>query len=138
MTQPLPTIALSIMQPWAWLIANGHKDIENRDWRYPPRFRGRFLIHAGKTMDREMLDDLIMGVHPVTGQPLKDPLAAQLKAGFDLPTGGIVGVATLVDVVPRSTSPWFVGKLGFVIRDAEPLPFIPCQGALGFFKPVLP
>lgn len=138
MTDSLPTVALSIMQPWAWLIANGHKDIENRDWRYPPKFRGRFLIHAGKAVDQESLTDLIVGVHPVTGQPLKGALAAQLKAGYELPRGGIVGVATLADVVTQSSSPWFVGQLGFVIRDAEPLPFMPCRGALGFFRPELP
>ncbi|WP_206002040.1 ASCH domain-containing protein [Paraburkholderia aromaticivorans] len=37
--------ALSIRQPWAWLIVKGHKDIENRTWS--TRFRGRVLIHAG-------------------------------------------------------------------------------------------
>ena len=40
--------ALSIRQPWAWLIVNGHKDIENRSW--PTRFRGPVLIHAAKGM----------------------------------------------------------------------------------------
>ena len=38
--------ALSIRQPWAWLIVNSHKHIENCDW--PTKFRGRFLIHASK------------------------------------------------------------------------------------------
>lgn len=28
MSESLPT--LTIRQPWAWLIVNGHKDIENR------------------------------------------------------------------------------------------------------------
>lgn len=32
------THAISIRQPWAWLIANGFKDIENRDWA--TKFRG--------------------------------------------------------------------------------------------------
>jgi ASCH domain len=36
--------ALPIRQPYAWLIVNGHKDIENRAW--PTKFRGRVLIHA--------------------------------------------------------------------------------------------
>jgi hypothetical protein len=43
--------ALSIRQPWAWLILHAGKDIENRDW--PTRFRGRFLIHAAKGMTRD-------------------------------------------------------------------------------------
>lgn len=48
--------ALSIRQPYAWLIVNGFKDIENRDW--PTKFRGRVLIHAGATYPkREYADD---------------------------------------------------------------------------------
>lgn len=35
---------LTIKQPWASLIANGYKDIENRTWR--THFRGRIYIHA--------------------------------------------------------------------------------------------
>ncbi|MER8754134.1 ASCH domain-containing protein [Mesorhizobium sp. M0976] len=37
--------------------------------------------------------------------------------------------------VPDSASPWFFGRYGFVLRNAEPLDeFIPVKGALGFFK----
>jgi hypothetical protein len=119
--------ALSIMQPWAWLIVNGHKDIENRNW--PTRFRGRLLIHAGKKVDRDALEDMRAGIHPVTGHPHR----------FDLPdtfeTGGIVGEAEIVGCVSASSSPWFVGFHGFVIASARPLPFRPCRGALGFFEP---
>ena len=43
--------ALSIMQPWAWLIVNGHKAIENRTWRC--HVRGPILIHAGKKLDED-------------------------------------------------------------------------------------
>ena len=49
--------ALSIRQPWAWLIVNGYKDIENRDW--PTVFRGRMLIHAGLTMSRSYYDETV-------------------------------------------------------------------------------
>jgi|ERR1039458_8111645 hypothetical protein len=37
--------AISIRQPWAWLIVNGYKDVENRIWA--ANVRGRVLIHAG-------------------------------------------------------------------------------------------
>jgi hypothetical protein len=37
--------ALSIRQPWAWLIVNGVKDIENRSFR--TRHRDPLVIHAG-------------------------------------------------------------------------------------------
>ena len=42
-------LALSIQQPWAWLIVNGFKDVENRDW--PTKIRGIVGVHAGKKID---------------------------------------------------------------------------------------
>lgn len=42
---------LTVHQPWAWLIVNGHKDVENRVWS--TRYRGPLLIHASKTFDHE-------------------------------------------------------------------------------------
>lgn len=121
--------ALSIMQPWAWLIVNGHKDIENRDWRC--HRRGRVLIHAGKKVDRDAMQDLRAGRHPVTGEPLRLDLPEAFEAG------GIVGEATIAGCVEQSSSPWFVGRFGILMRDARPLPFQPCKGALGFFVPAL-
>lgn len=114
--------ALSILQPWAWLIANGHKDIENRVWR--TNFRGEFLIHAGKRWGWEQEED-------------RDDVARwfpdiELPTSFDL--GGIVGRARVVDCVSEHDSPWFNGPFGFVIADATPLPFAPCRGALNFFQ----
>ncbi len=41
-------VCLSVRQPWAWLIANGWKNVENRTKR--TCFRGRFLVHASKSM----------------------------------------------------------------------------------------
>lgn len=119
--------ALSIMQPWAWLIVNGHKDIENRDWRC--HRRGPILIHAGKKIDRDADELLRRGSHPVINAAL----------ALDLPeiweTGGIIGEATISGCVTHSDSPWFVGKFGILMQDARPLPFRPCKGALGFFVP---
>lgn len=120
---------LSIRQPWAWLILNSGKDIENRTW--PTRFRGRVLIHAGKGMTRAEFDDAMDFIALNAGIPLdfSEPEFDQLQRG------GIVGEAEIVDCVTQSPSPWFVGEYGFVLRNAKPLPFEPCKGALGFFKP---
>lgn len=121
-------LALSIRQPWAWLIANGHKDVENRTWR--TRFRGRFLIHAGATMTRDdyvICARFISDMHTPCGLPAFDVLRDQC--------GGIVGDAQIVDCVTDSDSPWFIGDFGFVIRNARVLPFRACKGSLGFFIP---
>jgi hypothetical protein len=122
-------LALSIRQPWAWLIVNGWKDIENRTWS--TKVRGRILVHAGKGMSPREYDD---AYDFATGQgrldlellPTYDDLAKQ--------RGGIVGSVDIVDCVRQSDSRWFVGDFGFVLRDAQVWPFMPCTGKLGFFE----
>lgn len=40
-------ITLSVKQPWAYLICQGIKNIENRTWKLPEKYKGkRVLIHA--------------------------------------------------------------------------------------------
>lgn len=133
MSEPLnlPTKAISIMQPWADLICFGVKDIENRDWR--TNFRGWVLIHAGKKMDQDALADLHKGICPADGLPLIPTKGVRAP----LNRGGIVGVAEIVDCVDQHSSRWFVGRYGFVLRNARPLPFHPCKGALSLFTPHL-
>lgn len=46
--------ALSVMQPWASLIAHGHKKIESRSWY--TAFRGELAIHAAKGFPDEARD----------------------------------------------------------------------------------
>lgn len=39
--------ALSVRQPWAYLLCSGIKDVENRTWKLPEKYKGeRVLIHA--------------------------------------------------------------------------------------------
>lgn len=46
--------AISVKQPWAFLICAWIKDIENRTWKLPEKYKGkRVLIHAG--MDYSLL-----------------------------------------------------------------------------------
>lgn len=116
--------ALSIRQPWAWLIVNGHKDIENRCWK--TNFRGKIYVHAAKGMTR--------------GDYLACKICCADIPGVNLPPfeklerGGIVGTVEIVDCVDQDASPWFFGEFGFVLKNAIPLPFRPLKGALGFFN----
>lgn len=113
--------ALSIQQPWAWLIAEGHKDIENRSW--PTKFRGTFLIHAGQKVDKYADEyGFISGLISPNSLP------------HTIQTGGIVGIAVITDCVQAHESKWFSGKYGFVISKARPLPFMARKGQLGFFN----
>lgn len=132
----LPTVAISVMQPWAWLIVNGHKDIENRDWRHSRR--GPVLIHAGLKVDGPAHQAVLRGDHPAS--ILDDlPDAVRLAYQRDLMAGrihkgGIVGVATITGCVDTSDSPWFVGRYGYTLADARPLAFMPLRGRLSFFE----
>ena len=44
---------LTIKQPWASLIVNGYKEYEFRSWK--TSYRGKILIHAGKSIEKEAL-----------------------------------------------------------------------------------
>lgn len=120
--------ALSIRQGWAWLCAQGLKDIENRSWN--TKFRGRFLIHASISMTRAEYDACFSSAVTIWIGGRYFPRFEEMERG------GIVGVATLVAVVPpeQRTSPWHMpDQFGFQLAEPKPLPFIPCKGALQFF-----
>ena len=118
--------ALSIRQPWAWLIIDAGKDIENRSWS--TNQRGRILVHASKGMTVDEYDDAIDFALNDCG--VSDELVPHFEA---LQRGGIVGMVTIVDCVRAHSSKWFEGEYGFVLRDPVPLPFRPYRGSLGFF-----
>ncbi len=126
----LPEFAISIRQPWAWLILHAGKDIENRSW--PTKFRGRVLVHAAKGMTREEYAEGACFAWSLSDGKILLPRYEALDRG------GIAGEVEIVGCVARSTSEWFVGYWGFELVNPRPLPFIPCRGALGFFRPVLP
>lgn len=118
-------LALSIRQPWAWLILHSGKDIENRDW--PTRVRGRVLVHASKgCTEAEYEYGVDAGV--AAGANLR-----AMPGWKSIERGGIVGSVEIVDCVTDSASHWFAGRYGFVLRDPRPLPFTPWRGQLGFF-----
>jgi hypothetical protein len=132
--------ALSIQQPWTWLIVNGHKTIENRDYqpmRFGQAYRGRLLLHAGLRGDEHWY--IKHGKHDfliaLWAQYLEAKgLSIHTGRRADYPRGGIVGIATIADVVTTSDDPWFVGKYGWVLKDVQPLPFIPLKGSLRLFE----
>jgi hypothetical protein len=129
-------IALTVRQPWLWAILHAGKRIENRTWA--TRYRGPILLHAAKGCTQEeyvsAVESMILARVIDGGVP---PLA-------EMQRGGIVGRARIVDVIEpvpytrlwhgRDVR-WHVqDQFGFVLADVEPLPFVPCKGALGLFR----
>ncbi len=125
--------ALSLKQPYAWLIANGYLLVDDRTWG--TGYRGAMLIHASKGIYEEYYDYLVA----TTGIPLP----SKDKLGY----GGVVGIARLVlcarpDEIPqglnREQRVHFSGVprdcFGFLFENAKPLPLMPCSGKLGIFE----
>lgn len=119
--------ALTIIQPYAHLIAIGQKPIENRRWS--TNFRGELAIHAGK--DRSWLD---------SGE---DDVSA-------MAFGAIVAVVDVVACLPKSAlmkaerwGKWAhlfdhehaEGPWCFVLENVRRLPTpIPSRGAQGLWS----
>jgi ASCH domain len=115
--------ALSIRQPWAWLIANGFKDVENRGRRI--NYRGSLLIHAALNVESCSKENI---------NALNEKF--QVEIPLTLQTGGIVGMARLVDCANTHTSRWYVeGSFAWILGNAQPVDFQRCKGSLGLFKP---
>jgi hypothetical protein len=109
--------AVTVFQPYAWLLVMGIKPIENRTWR--TRHRGPLLIHAGAKWypgGKERI--ALLGI----------------KIPDDLPTRGIVGIVEVTGVVTQADTPWFEGPYGWSLANPSELPFVPVRGAQGLFE----
>ena len=121
---------LSLKQPFADLLALGEKSIELRKWN--TKFRGKFLIHASKNIDKEACERLDIDIE-------------------NLGKGAIIGSAFLYDVKEYKNQEefnrdkqkhfsiirkYFDGyKYGFLVKDARMFKnSIPYSGKLGFFE----
>lgn len=129
--------ALSLLQPYASLVATGVKKIETRSWG--TKHRGPLLIHAslGKEAMLELPPDL------------EELMISYLhKAGVygALPRGVILAVVRLADVRPipaefkvpepeRSFGDFTPGRFAWFMEELHPLPApIPCRGSLGVWS----
>ena len=131
--------ALTICQPYAALIVTGEKLVENREW--PTNYRGRLLIHAGKSLQWLGADD-------------EQDFA---ERGAPLAFGAVVGEARLADVLHidrikhgeyDAKYPWLRehmhahGTWCWVVQEvkryAQPVPWKGAQGLWDFPEASLP
>jgi ASCH domain len=120
---------LSLKQPYAELLVSGKKTIELRAWN--THFRGKFLVHASKNVDKQRSESL--GIDHVM-----------------LTCGAIIGAAVLYDVKVYKNKTQIemdknkhcadiekfgFCKYGFMIKNARRLrSSIPYPGKLKFFE----
>lgn len=102
--------ALTIIQPWASLIALGEKKIETRSWRI--NYRGPILIHAGKK-----IDSAIAKTHPFVDVLNKH----EIIRIQDMPIGSIIARCNLVDCLRITHEDGIESQLenDFIVRDNE-------------------
>ena len=128
--------ALSLKQPWAWLVCIGYKDVENRTWR--TNIRERNYIHASMATDNLIVKQ---------GSIIKRNLTMKQYDHYsvtEMVRGAIIGEVDIKDCVFRFGeendnlySIWhFKGYYGMILSN--PVLYdkpIPCKGHLGFFIP---
>lgn len=125
--------ALSLKQPYAWLIANGYLLVDDRTWG--TNYRGKILIHASKGIYEQYYDYLL--------DQTDIPLPSKDQLGY----GGVVGVAQLILCArPHETPPTMTREqhrhfsgvprdgFGFLFEHAKPLSLMACPGKLGIFE----
>lgn len=110
--------AISIKQPWASLIVEGIKPIENRAmlWKH----RGPLAIHASKTFDVYWPEWLCNLNH----------VQETINESRGL-TGGIIGSVNMVDCVSTHSSEFFFGPFGYVLENPQKCELIPWKGKQG-------
>lgn len=129
----IPTYALSVRQPWAWAIAVGAKDIENRTTfavskgDMKPK---RIAIHASLGMTRDEYEDAAETINMICRQLGR----RECPRPDELVRGAIIGAATVTAIVKKHKSPWFFGPRGLVLTEQELWTPIPASGALGYFQ----
>lgn len=130
----LPTHAITLWQPWAWLVVNGYKLVENRPPGFVHKsFRGPIWIHTGLHFDDERYDlavRLLREIHPSVRMPPRTRF-------LDYPRGVIAGRVTFSDIIApgKSGVPWhFEDEYGFVISDVVKLTRpVKCRGYQGIW-----
>ena len=95
---------ISLRQPWAYLICSGIKDIENRTWKLPEKYRDKLvLIHA--SADRKL------NLMALTREQYNDACDkfewnGAMKPVDQWPRSAIIGAVRFVDCVVNHPSIW--------------------------------
>ena len=111
--------AITIRNPWSWMIVNGVMDIIMSNIAYA--YRGPLLIYSatkpGPASEFVTARNLMRTLAPAV------PFPGHRK----MRRGGLVGMVDLVDVVQDSESPWFAKGSGYglVVKNAQVLNFVP-------------
>ncbi|WP_286847040.1 ASCH domain-containing protein [Proteiniphilum sp. UBA5463] len=100
---------ISLRQPWAFLICSGIKDIENRTWKLPEKYKGeRVLIHASRTITFGQFCNYIVNLdnEDLGLQKIVRENCFRKSWLYTLETSAIIGSVEIVDCVLNHPSIW--------------------------------
>ena len=120
-------LTITIHQPYASLVCLGIKDIENRTWKLPEKYKGkRVLIHAG----------LAKAKFNFTTPQIKELNKRNLRRWYDREQikGAIIGSVEIVDCVINHPSIW-AEKTNFMRGDIPVFNWVLANPIL-FNKPI--
>lgn len=132
--------ALTLWQPWAWLIAEGLKEFETRGWA--TKYRGPLAIHAAARKPK--LWD--------ANSTIMAALSGRKRSLVNLERGCIVCVVDLVDCIPaadvaNSRHSWDAelaygdfapGRHAWKLANVRKFPAIPAKGSQGLWRWTVP
>lgn len=111
--------AVTVPQPWAQLIAHGHKQVLTQAW--PTAHRGALAVHAAHTPPHTGIDDVIHSGGFAALDPHTQHALLMALETSRYPLGAIIATCTLTDVqrLPMPGQP-AAGTLEYALGDYDP------------------
>lgn len=123
-------IALSVKQPWAWLIASGRKTIETRTWQ--TKHRGPILIVSSKGRMKKVIFQCFY-------EKFGPLVALNLKYGMALCTANLVDCRVMIkDDEKLAGCEIYNGAYSWVLEDVERIEPFEVKGQLSLYEVKLP
>jgi hypothetical protein len=127
LSQRIPSIALSVRQPWAWAIIHAGKPVENRSKLAITKGgmrHGHIAIHASKGMTRDEYED---------ARDFMATIGVRCPRPDELVRGAIIGHVRCTGYTNKSESPWFFGPWALELENPIACRPVPAIGQLGYF-----
>ncbi len=125
--------ALTVCEPYAWMLIHGPKSIENRKWS--TNYRGPLVIHSGlnKSWLKEYHRRRFSLPRSERCFELEPPLPKDTAYHF----GCIIGIVDVVDCVKHEKvrgKPFAWGPYCWIMENPRPVKPVYVKGAMGLFN----
>jgi hypothetical protein len=125
---------LTLTQPWASLVALGHKRVETRSWRPSRSKYGVIAIHAAKGYPKRARE-FALTEYLVGRLPERVPLGAIVAVAVLAKCERTEDVGRTVSALECHLGDFSRGRWAWFLEDVHTLSEpVPCRGALGLWE----